>query len=582
MITKYLFLFTISPVQAFIAQARKAQDLFAGSQLLTDLTRYAIEEFNDSTNNKGEIIFPAKWGKEHNAALPNRFMAEIECDPKEVLLIGEKLEQKVKDYFEQLAEQVFLKRAKGQVKPLGFDAQIKNHLIIHWVFEEYRDRSYLETFNAIESNLGSIKNIREFKQLADTEIGRKDNLSGELNALFFNNKARKPAFSKDAIQTNAPTALLSLGEGLSAVSLAKRFYNYNSKSTSFPSTAEITQMDIKEDIESSGSFKLFRGIVQKEFDYQLLYKDNLNAKYFDKQGIDFPANNESLLQFHKDIFNEIKEKGKKQKKYYAILIFDGDDMGKWLSGKALGEKQNDDIYLKKYHYRFSELLADFAKSAKMYVDDNNYGRTIFAGGDDFLAMLNLDILFDVVVKLRSKFNKEVSEKLKSEYPEIIDNVNFSAGISIAHYQHPLSDVLNTAREMEKKAKSVSGKNALAIAVLKKSGEQQKMVIEWGNKQTNVKSIINVIFALKQKEFSPAFIENLNQVFQVFVDSEKPEELLDIFKLESGTFIKRAKAPKVSEQKIEDLKKDIEKLYDALDLENTLEVLNIIDFIYRKA
>jgi CRISPR-associated protein Cmr2 len=567
-------------VQAFIAQARKAQDLFAGSQLLTDLTRCAIGEFNKETNNKGEIIFPAKWEKEHNAALPNRFMAEIECDPKEVLLIGAKLEKKVKAYFEQLAEQVFLKRAKGQAKPLGFDAQIENHLIIHWVFEEYKDRSYLETFNAIESNLGSIKNIREFKQLADTEIGRKDNLSGELNALFFNNKARKPAFSKDAIQINAPSALLSPGEGLSAVSLTKRFYNYDS-SVSFPSTAEITQLDIKEDIERSTSFKLFKSIIKTDFDYQLLYKDNLNVKYFDKQGIDFPTNNSSLLQFHKEIFKEVKENGGKQKKYYAILIFDGDDMGKWLSGKALGEKQNDDAYLKKYHYRFSELLADFAKSAKKYVDENNYGRTIFAGGDDFLAMLNLDNLFDVVVKLRSKFDDEVSKILKNEYPELNDNVNFSAGISIAHYQHPLGDVLNTAREMEKKAKGVNDKNAIAISVLKKSGEQQKMVIKWGENQTNIKSIINVINALKQKNFSPAFIENLNQVFQVFVGSKEFEKLLDIFKLEAGTFIKRATI-KASEQKVKDLKNDIERLYDTLDLKNTLEALNIIDFIYRKA
>lgn len=579
--TKYLFLFTISPVQAFIAQARKAQDLFAGSQLLTDLTKYAIGEFNNETNDKAKVIIPAKWEKKYNAALPNRFMAEIECDPKEVLLIGKKLERKVKNYFEQIAEQVFIKQAKGQSKPIGFDAQIENHLIIHWVFEEYKGRSYLETFNAIESNLGSVKNIREFQQLPDTEVGRKDNLSGELNALFFSNKTPKPAFTKDAIQIKVSAALLSAGEGLSAVSLTKRFYNYD-ETKPFPSTAEIAQLDIKEDIKKSASFKLFNAIVNNDFDYQLLYKDNLNVKYFEKQGIDFPANNDSLLQLHKDIFKEIKEKGKKQKKYYAILIFDGDDMGKWLSGKALGEKQKDDDYLKKYHHRFSELLANFAKSAKSYVDDNNYGRTIFAGGDDFLAMLNLDNVFGVIVELRNKFYIEVSKVLKSDYPEINDNVNFSAGLSIARYQHPLGDVLNTAREMEKKAKDINGKNAIAISVLKHSGEQQKMVIKWGENQTNIKSIIVVINALKQKDFSPAFIENLNQVFQVFVGSEKHEELYDIFKLEAGTFIKKAKMPNVSKEKVDELKNDIVKLYDALDLKNTLEALNIIDFIYRKA
>jgi len=32
----HLFLFTIGPVQSFIAQARKVQDLAAGSQMLSD------------------------------------------------------------------------------------------------------------------------------------------------------------------------------------------------------------------------------------------------------------------------------------------------------------------------------------------------------------------------------------------------------------------------------------------------------------------------------------------------------------------------------------------------------------------
>jgi len=582
MITKYLFLFTISPVQAFISQARKAQDLFAGSQLLTDITRYAIVEFNKDTNDKADIIFPAKWEKKYDAALPNRFMAEIECAPKDVFSIGNILEKKVKDYFKQIADKVFFRQVKGHAKPEGFDSQIENHLNIHWVFEEYKERSYLETYNAIESNLGSVKNVREFNQLPDTERGRKDNLSGELNALFFNSKfGRKPAFTEDATLISAPSSLLSPGEGLSAVSLTKRFYNYK-KGEPFPSTAEIAQLDIKEDVEKSGSLKLFKEIIKNDFDYQLLYKDNLNAKYFEKQGIDFPANNNSLLQFHNDIFKELKEKGKKQKKYYAILIFDGDNMGKWLSGKALGEKQKDDAYLKKYHHRFSELLADFAKSAKEYVDENNYGRTIFAGGDDFLAMLNLNNVFDVVAELRNKFDQEVSLTLKNEYPEIKEDVNFSAGLSIAHYQHPLGDVLNTAREMEKRAKNIPEKDAFAIAVLKHSGEQQKMVIKWGDKQSNLKSILNIVNALKQKDFSPAFIENLNKVFQVFVNSENPEELFDIFKLETGTFIKRAKMQKNSALKVEELKNDIENIYNAVDLKNTLEALNIIDFIYRKA
>ena len=37
--SNYLFLYTIGPVQSFIAQARKTQDLWCGSTLLSELSR---------------------------------------------------------------------------------------------------------------------------------------------------------------------------------------------------------------------------------------------------------------------------------------------------------------------------------------------------------------------------------------------------------------------------------------------------------------------------------------------------------------------------------------------------------------
>ena len=59
---KHLFLFTISPVQAFIAQARKAQDLYAGSRLLSDLVRFSIDTFFKKTSlSKDAVRFPSNF-----------------------------------------------------------------------------------------------------------------------------------------------------------------------------------------------------------------------------------------------------------------------------------------------------------------------------------------------------------------------------------------------------------------------------------------------------------------------------------------------------------------------------------------
>ena len=43
----FLFQLSIGPVQSFIAQARKAHDLFAGSALLTKLREDAMKTFEE-------------------------------------------------------------------------------------------------------------------------------------------------------------------------------------------------------------------------------------------------------------------------------------------------------------------------------------------------------------------------------------------------------------------------------------------------------------------------------------------------------------------------------------------------------
>lgn len=69
--TQYLFLFTIGPVQSFIAQARKTHDLFAGSKIISDLIDAAMV-----TVGKNNVIFPDA----NSDAKPNRFFAKIPTD----------------------------------------------------------------------------------------------------------------------------------------------------------------------------------------------------------------------------------------------------------------------------------------------------------------------------------------------------------------------------------------------------------------------------------------------------------------------------------------------------------------------
>jgi CRISPR-associated protein Cmr2 len=594
---KYLFLFTISPVQSFISQARKTQDLYAGSRLLSDLVKAAIEEFNKQTNTTDKIIFPANW-KQPDAALPNRFLAEVETDENKARNLGENIEKTVKNEFKEIARQIFDEFVKNDADKKKikeqFFWQIENHLIIHWLFEPLDGQSYKQAYVNIEKNLGAIKNLRKFKQLPDFETGRKDSITGELNALIFNKGGKPNAYTENAIEIVVPAVYLSKGEGLSAVTFVKRFYKLK-QNDSFPSTAEIAQYDIKNIVENSKSFQTYKSLFKGNFDYQLLYKDNLNVKYFEKQGlIDFKTNNNSLKIFLNDILDEAKKRDKKQKKYYALLIFDGDNMGKWLSGKFL---QNiNDINLKEYHKNFSKLLGDFAGKARKYVDNKEVGRTVYAGGDDFLALLNLDKIFDTLSYLRQMFDDEVNKKLKEQY-ETTNDLTFSSGLVIAHYKEPLGEVLNRARAMEHKAKD-AGRNALGIAVMKKSGELLEAVIKWGNEQNiteNIENLAYVLDALNDKKISPTFIENLNREFAVFRDEKENNLNTSLIDSEIERLINRAyfdvrKTNETKEEfvirKKEEKKQIANKTKDLFieigNIKIFFNLLNIIDFIYRKA
>ena len=251
--SQHLFLFTIGPVQSFIARARKTQDLYAGSGLLSDLIEKAIENL---PQNVTEVIFPNK----NIPSKPNRFIAVIETDNPEQL--AKSVEKCVREKFKSIADGLYNKYENNGKKPKNFEKQIDNFLDIYWVALPYNESNYADKYEEIERTLGAVKNVQNFKQLVET--GRKCSLCGERNALFYRLtdkerengglKARKDELlnklyvrKEDVVffkpRENDDELKMQIGEGLCAVCFTKRFYN---KDESFPSTAEITAMGYAE------------------------------------------------------------------------------------------------------------------------------------------------------------------------------------------------------------------------------------------------------------------------------------------------------------------------------------------------
>jgi CRISPR-associated protein Cmr2 len=524
---QHLFLFTIGPVQSFIAQARKTQDLYAGSQILSKLTEAGIVAFG------GDIIFPNK----QNNSKPNRFLGKIE-NCQDLQKLGTQVENAVKDKFKELAEKAF-NESGAKSKPNFFDKQICNHLEIFWIFEPIENdtnEAYKTAYKNIEQNLGAIKNVRTFNQMPET--GRKCSLDGERNALFFGKNTNNKYWADEKWNKNSGAvelyeqdeAKVGKGEGLSAVSLLKRFYS----NEGFPSTAKIALMQDEKAIDKKPEIKqclasykrIFSGQKEflleclrikenikfdnkkeliKQFDYQQLFEENIDEK-------NIP--NPEQLVCAKKLYSSLKSYFKT--KYYALLIFDGDNMGKWLSGVNLKSDNLED-----FHEHLSEKLGNFAQNIDSYLQGYHF-KTVYAGGDDYLGFVNLHSLFDVLQTLRQKFKEEVSDKLKEWKKDnktitfdITQELTFSAGICIAHYKTPLDIVLRTAKAMEHKAKEEGGRDAFAISVLKHSGECHETCYSFKN--DNLEKIQYITNGLLNEEFSRKFISVLGLEIRLLAD-----------------------------------------------------------------
>lgn len=515
--SNHLFLFTIGPVQSFIAQARKTRDLYAGSQILSTLVAEGMRAFKKEFST-GKVIFPDPAGKD-GASLPNRFIGKVSANKSELKAKAAAIQQTVEDKWMEIAEESLQKAGVDPKSPRS-EAQLKALLDIHWVFNEIKT-NYAEAYEGLERLGGAVKNIRTFHQL--TEQGRKCSLDGVNNALYCNSRN-----SGKWHEWNKPLKIkgFSIGEteALSAVSLTKRFYH---STENFPSTARVALMHDIQNLSSDNQkrLKCFEYLFDKDkvaetcitmfnnrfieqakvtniepeddwntdWDEHFLFEENLNK-------IEHPDQRRLLGALHKELKKHLKTR------YYAIIMFDGDHMGKWLSG----EKNLTTDNLEEFHTVLSCALAKFGNEAKEYLDKaNGNGHAVYAGGDDFLGFVNIHCLFEVMKHLRKQFNEIVNQGI-SKYKREGENLTFSAGIVIAHYKMPFSEVLKKAREVEKAAKHEGGRNAFGIAVMKHSGEVQQAVYKWGESISNWEALKKIVAELDNDKgnYSNTFIQNL--------------------------------------------------------------------------
>jgi CRISPR-associated protein Cmr2 len=597
----HLFLFTISPVQPFIASARKTRDLYAGSQILSEMTKEAAKE---AVNQGLTLVFPKTTdGK----SFPNRFMAKMggEITEENLQAKGEAIKSAAINKFNEFAKEALKKVSIDEKTRDSFWKQIENYWDINWLFYPY-ESDYKAAYKEIEPLMAALKNQRVIKN-DFVEAGRKCSLDGQNNALFRGQGTTNKLLEKQAVEVN--NTWLNPNEGLSAISLVKRAY---SGGDGFKSTIKVALkervkkidkelLSCYEDLFSENYKKacakllLSRDILiidleksQEKpwittFDEEFLVADNLTEK-----------NIPNLTQL--EIAREVHRKYLKSAltdRYYALIAFDGDKMGKLLSGELLKDKSAD---LEEFQGKVSELLMKYSqeidKSLKDKID------IVYAGGDDFLGFVCLHDLFEVGKKLRAQFGEMVNQELQDD---IEGNFTFSMGITIAHYKTPLSIVLQKTHEMEKLAKNEEkgNRDAFAIAVLKHSGESHEAYYKWYEKddddeKENMKAWTALEKLVKhlQNDCSDTFIRVLEREFRLLQNKKGEIENTNMLTLELGRLAQRSLNEKGKrEKKGREVTENVLKLISVRESKtqksyanftNSFEAMKVAMFMKRKS
>ncbi len=164
--------------------------------------------------------------------------------------------------------------------------------------------------------------------------------------------------------------------------------------------------------------------------------------------------------------------------FYALLLADGDRLGKLVSETGGGN--------------VSEALARFTDKVPEISHDHD-GVTIYAGGDDVLAMLPVNHALECAEAVSKAYRAAFADTTAS------GEATLSAVVVFAHVRLPLSYVVREAHSLlDDVAKDGNGRSSLAVGVYKPSGCYCQWVSSWDRPHAGpVGSAVNLLGELRE-------------------------------------------------------------------------------------
>lgn len=480
---KHIFICAIGPVQDFINTARRSRDLWYGSWMLSELSKAAAKKIAEDF--PGSLVSPdasdlslLNGGSSMN--VPNRITAIIDGDEESLKALGGKVKYAVIKRMEAL-EINALAQVKVPFNKTLAEQQIMDLSEYYWVSVPFESKEeYQKARRQADMLLAARKNTRDFQQ-AEGSNAQKSSLDGGRESVIQGKEypTRKDSKKEKIKKISNLYAHFHAhrGEQLSGVDLLKRLGGKES-ALKFVSTSHVAALPFLQRTGEDKTKQLLKDIrilIEKEVrilsgdeDWEMTAQDDGSLVFENRLSDWIPA--EEISDTLRKEFSETLEKyagDLKPNPYYALLAADGDNMGFVIDE----QKYPDD------HRRLSGAMSEFALQAPKTVKAHQ-GFPIYSGGDDVLAYLPLHTVMECAKELEDAFQKKM-QKFQAKKDDQTISPTLSIGIVIAHHLEPLSDMLELAREAEKEAKKVKGKNGLAITASKRGGVARTISGKWG-------------------------------------------------------------------------------------------------------
>ncbi len=384
--------------------------------------------------------------------------------------------------------------------------QIKDLIEFSWVsvpIDDSKEGGYAEAREKADALLAARKATRNFIQPTWSSNAPKSSLDGARESVIPKEAypERNDPKEKEKIENLYKNYHARRGEQLSGVDLLKRLGSPG-KARKFKSTSDMAAIPFVQRLRSKGQSLLteLRSLLPSDTDDLERNDEGLVFESRLKDG--FPQ--QELPDVVRERFREVMKGLPTPNPYYALLAADGDFMGRLI----------DEHKRKEDHKQISKSLAEFAGKALEIVEGNS-GVPIYSGGDDVLAYLPrntaLKCAYELDIVFKEKMGRHGTEKTKP---------SLSVGIVIAHHLEPLSDALELARKAEREAKSIEGKNGLAVILAKRSGTNRTTVGKFNDLYDRLTKLKDLFDA---KSISGGAAYELQELHHAIVKTNIPPE-----------------------------------------------------------